>query len=373
LEEFNVIKMQLTPHRVHLRASLAESNKTQKLFLLAQFTPEISTHAPLALTFVIDTSGSMREKVAGGKTKLELVIQALSSLLASDSISTSDQLAIVQFDDNASTLVPLTNDRAVLQQGLDTLKKYSGVTMMGLGAMMGFGMLGFGMLEALKQSSGGRSKFNHRLMLVVGSATFDEDVCRAVAGTYANQNIAINSIGVGYEFNEELLSDISDRTAGRVMHVVAKDANPPASVLAADLPQYLSADFSRAAAAAITNLELTVRGAKGVTLDRVTRVYPFLTDVMLNRFEGGTYAKGGDLEAGDQAIFLIELTLPPHPPAHVSIAQIGLTFDVPGEDRRGEIPPIDVVVEFTFDEVATGQVNQQVMGYVRQRNFTPHS
>jgi Ca-activated chloride channel homolog len=351
-----MIKVQLTPHRGYLRASPAESSETQKLFLLAQLTPEISTRAPLALTFVVDTSGSMREKVAGGKTKLELVIQALSSLLASDSISTSDQLAIVQFDDNASTLVPLTNDRATLQRGVDALKKHSGGTMMGLG-----------MLEAMRQSAVG--SFNRRLMLLTDGATFDEDACRAVTGTYANQNIAINSIGVGNEFNEELLSDISDRTAGRVVHVVAKDANPPASILAADLPQHLSADFSRAAAEVITNLEFTVRGVKGVTLDRVTRVYPFLADVTLNRFEGGTRAKGGNLEAGDQTMFLIELTLPPRPPARVRIAQIGLTFDVPGEDRRGEIPPIDVVVEFTFDEVATGQVNQQVMGYVQQRNL----
>ena len=112
-----------------------------------------------------------------------------------------------------------------------------------------------------------------------------------------------------------------------------------------------------------------LRGVKGVTLDRVTRVYPFLSESELVPFQGGAKSKAGNLEANDQTAFLLELTLPPRPPARVRIAQIGLTFDVPGEGRRGEIPPVDVVVEFTFDEGATASVNPTVMGYVQQRNL----
>ena len=351
-----MIQVNLTPHRGFLRASPEGSTETQKLFLLAQLTPTTTARAPLALTFVVDTSGSMREKVEGGKNKLELVTQALSSLVQSSDLTSSDQVAIVQFDDDASTLTNLTSDRGRLAQAVDALRKHSGGTMMGLG-----------MLEALTNVASGSK--NKRMMLLTDGATFDEDACRAVTGTYVAQGITITSLGVGDEFNEDLMGEISDRTGGRVIHVVAKNANPPASVLASDLPTVLGDEFRRAASEVITNLEFTLRGVKGVTLDRVTRVYPFLAEIDLARFEGGAKAKAGNLEASTQTAFLLELTLPPRPPAKVRIAQIGLTFDVPGEGTRGEIPPTDVVVEFTFDENQTAAVNPEVMGYVQQRNL----
>jgi Ca-activated chloride channel homolog len=355
-EEESVIQVSLTPHRGFLRASPEGGTETQKLFLLAQLTPQISTRAPLALTFIVDTSGSMREKVQGGRNKLELVMNALSGLVNSSSIGSQDQVSLVQFDDDASTLCQPTHDKNQLLGAVENLKKHSGGTMMGLG-----------LLEGLQHAPSGSA--NRRVMLLTDGATFDEDACRAVTGTYVAQNTAITSIGVGDEFNEDLMGEISDRTGGRVIHVVAQNANPPASVLANDLPQVLSSEFARAASEVITNLEITMRGVKGVSLDRVTRVYPFLSESDLQRFEGGARAKAGNLEAKDQTAYLLELTLPPRPPARVRIAQIGLTFDVPGEGTRGEIPPVDVVVEFTFDENLTAQVNPTVMGYVQQRNL----
>jgi hypothetical protein len=56
LEEAFVIQVKLTPHRGYLRAAPEGSQETQKLFLLAQLTPQAGTaRAPVALTFVVDT------------------------------------------------------------------------------------------------------------------------------------------------------------------------------------------------------------------------------------------------------------------------------------------------------------------------------
>ncbi|MFM7712856.1 MAG: VWA domain-containing protein, partial [Microcystis sp.] len=51
------------------------------------------------------------------------------------------------------------------------------------------------------------------------------------------------------------------------------------------------------------------------------------------------------------------------------IAQIGLTYDIPGLNRRGEQPPLNVVVQFLAGQGTVAQVNQEVMGYVQQRNI----
>ncbi len=351
-----MIEVSLTPHRNYLRASPEGSSDTQKLFLLAQLTPQITSRAPLALTFIVDTSGSMREKVAGGKTKLDLTLNALKSLVSSPNLANTDTVAVVQFDDDASTLSAPTNNRQQMLNAVEALRKHSGGTMMGLG-----------MLEALNHTIAGST--NKRIMLLTDGATFDEDACRAVTNTYVAQGVAITSIGVGDEFNEDLMGEISDRTGGRVIHVVGQNANPPASVLADNLDDVLGEEFKRAASEVVTNLEFSLRGVKGVTLDRVTRVYPFLAECDMQNTGGAMKARAGNLEAKDQTAFLLELTLPPRPPARVRIAQIGLTFDMPGEGTRGEIPPVDVVVEFSFDENATAAVNPTVMGYVQQRNL----
>src|SRR4051812_13709758 len=50
------------------------------------------------------------------------------------------------------------------------------------------------------------------------------------------------------------------------------------------------------------------------------------------------------------------------------LAQIGVTYRVPGEGYRGEVPPIDVTVEYTTDEALASSVDPEVMGYVQQRN-----
>ena len=351
-----MIEVSLTPHRNYLRASPEGSADTQKLFLLAQLTPQITTRAALALTFIVDTSGSMREKVAGGKTKLDLTLNAMKALVSSSSLSDKDSVAIVQFDDDASTLTAPTGNRNQMLAAVEALRKHSGGTMMGLG-----------MLDALNHTIAGNT--NKRVMLLTDGATFDEDACRAVTNTYVAQGVAITSIGVGDEFNEDLMGEISDRTGGRVIHVVGQNAKPPASVLADNLDDVLGEEFKRAASEVVTNLEFSLRGVKGVTLDRVTRVYPFLAECEMQNLGGAMKARAGNLESKDQTAFLLELTLPPRPPARVRIAQIGLTFDMPGEGTRGEIPPVDVVVEFSFDENATAAVNPTVMGYVQQRNL----
>ena len=60
--------------------------------------------------------------------------------------------------------------------------------------------------------------------------------------------------------------------------------------------------------------------------------------------------------------------MPERPAVRARLAQIGLTYWVPAERYRGEVPPIDLVVEFTEDESLTAAVDPEVMGYVQQRN-----
>ncbi|MDX2004231.1 MAG: VWA domain-containing protein, partial [Meiothermus sp.] len=57
------------------------------------------------------------------------------------------------------------------------------------------------------------------------------------------------------------------------------------------------------------------------------------------------------------------------PPARIRLAQLGLTYEVPGKGYRGEIPPMDILVEFTTNEALAAKLDPQVMQWVQQRNI----
>ena len=97
----------ITNHREFLPAN----SGVQKLFVMLKLKPtkiasEVSPSTSFA--FIIDTSGSMDEQVTSGKTKRDIVIDALQSLVQTQDLRPSDKIGIVQFNHKASILAELT-------------------------------------------------------------------------------------------------------------------------------------------------------------------------------------------------------------------------------------------------------------------------
>lgn len=364
----------LTPHREYL---LAQSSG-QKLFLLLTLRPEAqaaAAKAQLSVAFVVDTSGSMRETVTepteytgqttvvdgkryevvrGAKSKMDLVEEALLGVLSANVLKPEDRLALVKFDDHAEVLAPLTPVREgdTLRGAVEQLKSFSGGTQMGAGMARGF--------ELLRGETGAR-----RMVLLTDGQTFDEEVAREVGEALAREQVPVTAIGVGEDWNEALLTDLTDRTQGKPFYVVPDPNAQPPAVSLQRLPQELLTDLEHTANEVVTNLNLNVRTVKEVALERVTRVYPTQNEV--DRARAPFFL--GNAEAEGDAHFVLEFTLPARPSARMRLAQLGLTYQVPGADFRGELPPLDVVVEFTTDEALAGRINPEVMRWVQQRNL----
>jgi Ca-activated chloride channel homolog len=349
-----MLNVTITPHREMLPAESAE----QKLFLMLKLRPtkEASTSRPsTAFTFIIDTSGSMDEQIDSGETKREAVIESLHGLIQQSGILTqNDQIAIVEFHEQASTLIGLTPATEVQQLGnaINELRNYSGGTMMGLG-----------LHQTLKLLSG-ENMASRRALLFTDGETFDEEECRELASEFAKHNIPITALGFGDDFNEDLLSSLSDTTGGVPFHVVPHQGAGTAIAIA-DLPNHILKEFKSAQQEVITNLAMTVRTVKGVKLTRVARVYPSLAEFPM---KPEPYPIG-NAASNDQTVFILEFNLESRIASRIRLAQLGLTYDVPGQNRRGELPLQNVVVEFVAGQMAI-QVDQEVMGYVQQSNIT---
>lgn len=370
-----MLNAKIRPHREFLLAQSAG----QKLFLLLNVTPtaEAQRARPnLSVVFVVDTSGSMREVVTepteltgqtttvdgkkyeivrGAKNKLELLTDALQGIINSDLLRPEDRLALVKFDDSADVLVPFTaaSDKARFLAGVERLDWYSGGTQMGLGMQVG--------TRLLQAETGSR-----RMVLLTDGQAFDSVLVESEADALGRLQIPVTTVGVGDEVNTDLLTHITDKTQGQPIDVVPDTDNPqPPAVRATELPGALLGDLKQAASEVVTNVALSIRTVKDVVLDRVTRVQPTQTEVA--KVDGPLQL--GNVEAGTGAAYVLEFTLPARPAARMRLAQLGLTYQVPGANYRGEVPPLDVVVEFTGDEAMAARVDADVMQWVQQRNI----
>lgn len=76
------------------------------MILPVELDPPLRENRPdLALMLVIDRSGSMSETVSAGRTRLDLAKEAV--FLAAQGLAASDQIGIVAFDSDATTVLPL--------------------------------------------------------------------------------------------------------------------------------------------------------------------------------------------------------------------------------------------------------------------------
>jgi len=333
---------------------------------------------PLAFALVIDTSGSMREFADQGRaaatvrnrgldvqsqasgdgsglavdlsipTKLDQAIQAAQTLINDARLNPDDNVTVIHFDDEARSLLPLSpmSRKQAALQAADSLRKYSGGT-----------HIAKGLRCAERELSGLPSSVAKRALLLTDGQTFDEAECRPLAGRFAESNTPLIAIGVGVEYNEDLLRDLAEISQGRPYHLAQMG----------QLGEILNDEIGSSVREVVTDLQATVSTVKGVKLSAVTRVYPSLAEVAAS----GSIHRLGNIAAGDYTVFILEFTVSgiARPPSRVRIAQLGLTGHVPGLGRREELPPQDLFIAFTLDERQVTEVDAEVLGYVQQKNL----
>ena len=160
-----------------------------------------------ALTFVIDSSGSM-----GDPGKLDMVRQALHSFI--DQLRPTDSVAIVTFNDTAQVLQPLTTGRgrAGLHEAVDELRANGSTNLEG-GLVAGY--------EVARE--GFRKGATNRVVLLSdGLANVgDTDAAPILAQVReaAGKQIGLLGVGVGSDYGDALMEQLADRGDGFVIYV----------------------------------------------------------------------------------------------------------------------------------------------------------
>jgi len=201
---------------------------------------------PVQVSLIYDTSGSM---ASGGR--MEDARRA--ALEVASRLRPQDALSLVTFSDQAWVRIPRTQARdPELFRGALLGLTTGGGTNLYDGLARGFGELDGGGFDGVRRA----------ILLSDGEANVGdvdpEDMVRMVSG-YTARGISLSALGVGLDFNEDLLGRLADAGGGTWRFADREGA----------LPELLSGELERMTHLVGSELTLDVRLGDGVALEEL--------------------------------------------------------------------------------------------------------
>ena len=299
---------------------------------------------PLNFALVLDHSGSMKG------AKLRNVKEAVKQVI--DRLEPTDYVSVVIFDDTSQVVIPSmpANDPIGMKNAIDQIRDAGGTTM------------SLGMIQGLNELR--RWNIPHavnRMILLTDGVTYgDSERCRQLARDAAANGIAIYPLGIGADWDEDLLDAIGQLSGG----MPAEFIRDPSDALTIFQQQIQSA-----VDVAVRNATLILRLPAGVTPKKAVKVLPIISDLGQSVLsDRQIIIPLGDLEKDKPQSVLVELMIDPRPAGLFRIAQAELTYDVPVAGLTGESLRDDIKVTFTTDANQSAPVNATVMNFAEKAN-----
>ena len=298
---------------------------SQVAYVLVEATPTAmmaQVRMPLNFALVLDHSGSMKgAKLKNVKEAVKMVIGRLEP---------TDYVSVVIFDDTSQVIIPSmpANDKPGMQAAIDQIRDAGGTTM------------SLGMIQGLNELRRWHipNAVNRMILLTDGVTYGDSDRCRQLARDAASAGISIYPLGIGADWDEDLLDSVEQLSGG------------------------MPAEFIR-------NASLILRLPVGVSPKKAVKVLPIISDLGQSVLsDRQVVIPLGDLEKDKPQSVLVELMIDPRPAGLFRIMQAELSYDVPIANLEGEKIRDDIKVTFTMDANQSAPVNAYVMNFAEKAN-----
>ncbi|RPI58783.1 MAG: VWA domain-containing protein [Chloroflexi bacterium] len=326
------------------KANLPVMNTQQLVYVLVEAAPSASMQAvqmPLNLALVLDKSGSMQgEKIQNLRAAAKLVV---------DRLGPQDLISIVAFSDRKYLIAEsqLVTDKQALKQKIDRIRDGGGTAISGGMAQ--------GLAELDKALSSDRIS---RMLLLTDGQTFgDEKQCKKLGKEAAGKGIVVNALGLGDDWNEDLLDDVADASGG-----VADFIDSPAKI-----EGFFQSAVQAMQDTVVQNAQLILRLANGITPRQVWQVLPMISNLGYRPLsDRDVQVSLGELEKGQSRSLLVELLVGARPAGQYRVAQAEVSYDIQGLGITGEKVRSDIVLEFTADAARAKEYDAEVMNIVEK-------
>lgn len=303
----------------------------------------VSKGTPFNLCLLLDRSGSMDGK------KIENLKEAVKRVV--DSLGEKDRISVVIFDDEVEVL--LTNqaptNKAEIKNKIDCIIPRGGT------------QISDAMKKAMEEIKKGASAnmVNRMLLLTDGQTWDDEPKCEELSIEAKKAGISISAVGLGDEWNENLLISIGEKSGGDSYWI----ENPE------DIMERFASEVSGLRGIVATNLNIIYKLTKGVEPLKTYRVKPMISDLGRSVAGNGNISVSlGEVDGAVGQSLLIETMLPVKEAGRFRLGQIEAVYDVPSKGVKQERIKADVVVNFSADAALTAKVNAKVMNVVERVN-----
>jgi Ca-activated chloride channel family protein len=189
------------------RENLLHLYEPQILYVLMEFTvpPGVKekSYPPLNLCLVLDRSTSMQG------AKMDVVKATAIEIMRK--LKPEDMFSVVAFSDRAEVLISSNRDFELeKEEARIQMLQPSGGTEVYKGIEAGF-------YEVLRNAN--RSQVNHIILLTDGRTYGDEAQCKELAQRASEEGIGISGLGVGSEWNDNFLDELTSITGGTSVYV----------------------------------------------------------------------------------------------------------------------------------------------------------
>lgn len=316
------------------RSILPESSEAQLVYVLlelsAQGVPTNLPKLPLNLCLVIDRSSSMRGE------RLQYVKDGAARII--DMLSDDDYFGLITFNDRAEVVVPAQRAR-----NKHELKRMVGMIEAAGGTEMATGMA-LALQEIQKPTF---SRGVSRILLLTDGRTYgDESRCVEIARRAQGRGIGVTALGVGGEWNEDLLETVAARENSRTQYITS----------ALDISKVFTDEVKRMSSIFAQDMALRVEMRPGAMLRSLDRVRPFIAPLQASEEREALWAAGlGDWPGGDPQALLIEVVVPPLAVGDHPLLRLSMRYSLPGlnlHNQQGELvlrigirPPDQVAYE----------------------------
>lgn len=299
----------LSLHAIPSHDSLVSLPNEQAYYVLLSTMPATNLPAarlPLNLCLVLDKSTSMQG------SRLQQVKEAINRII--DKLRPEDALSLVVFSDRAKVLLPSQRHiDAPRAKSLVSTIQASGGTEILQGLLPG--------LEELKRHQSEKT-VNHLILLTDGQTYGDAEGCLEQARWAGNNQIQLSTIGIGTDWNEDLLDQMADLSNGTSIYI--------------DSPEKIQNIFSET----LHNLEtviareltMKVNTGENVRLHSVNQITPHICQLEAEDDEEGI--KLGALSLNQEKSALMEFRIKTLHPGEHRLMRIMVEGDMPGQPNR---------------------------------------
>ena len=266
-----------------------------------------------------------------------------------DLLRPEDHFCLVAFAEDALLMIGSTpaTHKVELVEAVDRMDRIDlgDETYMGRGMEMGHKQMASGL------AAGSAADATSRMIVLTDGYTKDERNAYAWAQQAKQAGIVVSTMGLGLDFNEELLISLADASGGESYFI----EDPQ------EIPGAFRQELARAQSITWRDLSLSLEMPGDVTLRRAHRVRPAIAATQI---EDGILTLG-NLEAGRPPAALLELVVPPRPEGAYRLAQIALQGRTSGAQARQAIAQQDILARYTERPSLAEQTDPHLMSVVQ--------